>query len=55
MKYPSVIHGFFTIDVIDEAVACMRHSMCMSDPLEVVFANYNDLKIQGYEEVVGAL
>ena len=29
--------------------------MCMSEPLESVIVNYDELEIQGYEEVVDAL
>ncbi|KAK4729604.1 hypothetical protein R3W88_022592 [Solanum pinnatisectum] len=33
----------------------LNHLMCMSEPLEVVLANYDESEIQGYEEVVAAL
>ncbi|KAK4718125.1 hypothetical protein R3W88_016463 [Solanum pinnatisectum] len=55
MKHPSDIHVVSTIDVIDEAVASVSHLMCLSEPLEAVFANYDEFEIQGYEEVVVAL
>ncbi|KAK4737182.1 hypothetical protein R3W88_000879 [Solanum pinnatisectum] len=54
MKYPSDIHVVSTIDVIDEAVASVSHLMCMSEPLEAVLANYDESKVQGYDEVVVA-
>ncbi|XP_049342938.1 uncharacterized protein LOC125807269 [Solanum verrucosum] len=55
MKHPSDIHVVTTIDVIIEAVATVSHIMCMSEPLEVVLANYDKTKVQGYDEVVVAL
>ncbi|XP_049397390.1 uncharacterized protein LOC125861568 [Solanum stenotomum] len=51
MKHPSDIHVVSTIDVIDEAGASVSHLMCMSEPLKVVHANYNEFETQGYEEV----
>ncbi|XP_049352117.1 uncharacterized protein LOC125816514 [Solanum verrucosum] len=51
MKHPSDIHVVSTVDVIDEAVASVSHLMCMSEPLDVVLANYDEYKIQGYEEL----
>ncbi|KAK4708990.1 hypothetical protein R3W88_029915 [Solanum pinnatisectum] len=55
MKHPSDIHVVSTVDIIDEAVASVSHLMCMSELLEAVLANYDEFKIQGYEEVVAAL
>ncbi|KAK4731555.1 hypothetical protein R3W88_024543 [Solanum pinnatisectum] len=55
MKHPSDIHEVSTIDVIDEAVASVSHLICMSEPLEVVLANYDEFEVQGYEEVVASL
>lgn len=55
IKHPSDSHVVSTVNVIYEAVACVSHFMCMSEPLEVVFANYDEFEIQGYEEVVAAL
>ncbi|XP_049357117.1 uncharacterized protein LOC125821793 [Solanum verrucosum] len=51
MKHPSDIHMVSTVDISDEAVTSVSHLTCMSEPLEVVFANYDEFKIQGYEEV----
>ncbi|KAK4729866.1 hypothetical protein R3W88_022854 [Solanum pinnatisectum] len=45
MKHPSDIHMVSTVDVIDEAVASVSHLLCMSEPLEAVFANYDEFKI----------
>ncbi|XP_015164262.1 uncharacterized protein [Solanum tuberosum] len=47
MKHPSDIHVVSVVDVIDEVVASVSHLMCMSEPVEVVLANYNKFKIQG--------
>ncbi|KAK4729713.1 hypothetical protein R3W88_022701 [Solanum pinnatisectum] len=55
MKHPSDIHVVSTVDVIDEAVASVSQLMSMSEPLEAVLPNYDEFKIQGYEEVVAAL
>jgi len=55
MKHRSDIHVVSTVDVIDKAVASVSHLMCMSKPHEVVLANYVEIEIQGYEEVVAAL
>ncbi|XP_049345416.1 uncharacterized protein LOC125809927 [Solanum verrucosum] len=55
MKQPSDIYMVSTIDVVDEAVASVSHLMCMSEPLEVLLANYNEFEIQGYEDVIAAL
>ncbi|KAK4713523.1 hypothetical protein R3W88_019430 [Solanum pinnatisectum] len=55
MKHPSDIHVVSTIDVIDKAVASVSHLICMSKPLKVVIANYDESKIQGYDEVVVSL
>ncbi|XP_049388867.1 uncharacterized protein LOC125853241 [Solanum stenotomum] len=55
MKHLSDIHVVSTVEVIDDAVASVNQLMCMSDPLEIVLANYDDIKIKGYEEVVAAL
>ncbi|XP_049364332.1 uncharacterized protein LOC125829107 [Solanum verrucosum] len=55
MKHPSDIHFVSTVDVIDEAVASVSHLICMSKPLEVVIANYDEFEIQGYEEEVATL
>ncbi|XP_049397314.1 uncharacterized protein LOC125861468 [Solanum stenotomum] len=55
MKHPSDIHVVSTVDVIDEAVVSVSHLMCMSEPLDVVLANYDEFEIQGNEEVVAAL
>jgi len=55
MKHPSDIHVVSIIDVIDEAVSSVNHFMCMSEPLEAVLANYDEFKVQGYEEVVASL
>ncbi|XP_049372686.1 uncharacterized protein LOC125837639 [Solanum verrucosum] len=55
MKHPSHSHVISTVDVIDEVVASVSHLMCMSEPLEVVLANYDEFKIQDYEELVAAL
>ncbi|XP_049394678.1 uncharacterized protein LOC125858965 [Solanum stenotomum] len=50
MKHPSDIHMVSIVDVIDEVVASVNHLMCMSEPLEVMLANCDEFKIQGYEE-----
>jgi len=42
-------------DIIDEAMASVSHLMCMSEPLEAVLANYDETKVQGYDEVVVTL
>lgn len=55
MKHPSNIHVVFTVDVIDEVVASVSHLTYMSEPLKVVLANYDEYKIEGYEEVVDTL
>ncbi|XP_049373329.1 uncharacterized protein LOC125838305 [Solanum verrucosum] len=55
MKQPSNIHVVSTEDVIDEAVASVSHLMCKNEPLDSVLANYEESKVQGYEEVVAAL
>ncbi|XP_015167994.1 uncharacterized protein [Solanum tuberosum] len=55
MKQPSNIHVVSTEDVIDEAVASVSHLMHKNEPLESVFANYDESEVQGYEEVVYAL
>ncbi|XP_049358615.1 uncharacterized protein LOC125823261 [Solanum verrucosum] len=55
MKQPSNIHMVSTEDVIDKAMASMSHLMRKNDPIEFVLANYDDSKVQGYEEVVAAL
>ncbi|KAK4726938.1 hypothetical protein R3W88_031855 [Solanum pinnatisectum] len=55
MKQPSNIHVVSIEDVIDEAVASVSHLMCKNEPLESVLANYDESKVQGYEEVVAAL
>ncbi|XP_015163800.1 uncharacterized protein [Solanum tuberosum] len=55
MKHPSDIHVVSTIDKTDEAVASVSHLMCMSEPLEVMIANYDQFEIQGYDEVVATL
>ncbi|XP_049406180.1 uncharacterized protein LOC125869787 [Solanum stenotomum] len=55
MKHPSDIHVVSTVDVIDKAVTSVSHLMCMSEPLEVVLANYDEFEIHGKEEVVAAL
>lgn len=52
MKHRSDIHVASTFDVIDETLSSMRHLIYMSEPLEVMLANYDESKIQGYEEVV---
>ncbi|XP_015170838.1 uncharacterized protein [Solanum tuberosum] len=55
MKHPSDINVVSTDDVIDKAVASVRHLICMNEPLEAVLANYDESEVQGYEEVVAAL
>lgn len=40
-KHLSDIHMVSTVDFIDEATARLNHLMYMSEPLEVVLANYN--------------
>ncbi|KAK4731363.1 hypothetical protein R3W88_024351 [Solanum pinnatisectum] len=55
MKYPSDIHVVSTDDAIDEMVASVSHLMCISEPIEVVLANYDETEVQGYDEVVAAL
>lgn len=55
MKHPSDIYVVLTVDVIYEAADSVSHLVCMSAPLEVVLAKYDELNIQGYEEVVAAL
>ncbi|XP_049381288.1 uncharacterized protein LOC125845808 [Solanum stenotomum] len=55
MKQPSNIHVVSTEDVIDEAVASVSHLMHKNEPLEYVLANYDESKVQGYEEVVPTL
>ncbi|KAH0633404.1 hypothetical protein KY284_036190 [Solanum tuberosum] len=55
MKQPSDIHVVFVIDVIDEAVSTVSEVIRMSEPLEAVLSNYDEIKIQGYDEVLAAL
>ncbi|KAK4729731.1 hypothetical protein R3W88_022719 [Solanum pinnatisectum] len=55
IKHPSDIHVVSMIDVIDEVVASVSQLMCISEPLEVVLANYDETEVQGYDEVVAAL
>ncbi|XP_049406134.1 uncharacterized protein LOC125869734 [Solanum stenotomum] len=55
MKHPSDIHVVSIDDVIDKTVASVSHLMFMSEPLEVVLANYDLIEVQGYNEVVAAL
>ncbi|KAK4724366.1 hypothetical protein R3W88_027145 [Solanum pinnatisectum] len=55
MKQPSNIHVVSTEDVIDEVVASVGHLMRRNEPLESVLANYDESKVQGYEEMVAAL
>lgn len=55
MKYLSDIHLISSVDVIDKAVANVSHFTCTSDPLEVVFSNYDEFEIQDYDEVVASL
>ena len=55
MKHPSDIHMISTVDIIDEAVASVSHLLCISEPLEVVLANYDETEVQGYYEVVTAI
>ncbi|KAK4724035.1 hypothetical protein R3W88_026814 [Solanum pinnatisectum] len=55
MKHPSDIQVLSTDDIIYEVVASVSHLMCMNEPLEAVLTNYDESKIQGYEEVVALL
>ncbi|KAK4713951.1 hypothetical protein R3W88_019858 [Solanum pinnatisectum] len=55
MKQPSDIHVASTDNVIDEAVESVSHLMRKNEPLESVVANYDESKVQGYDEVVAAL
>ncbi|XP_015163499.1 uncharacterized protein [Solanum tuberosum] len=55
MKHPSYFHVVSTIGINDEVVASVSHLMFMSEPLETVLANYDESKVQGYDEVVAAL
>ncbi|XP_049381255.1 uncharacterized protein LOC125845765 [Solanum stenotomum] len=55
MKQPSDIHVVSIIYVIDEVVASVSEMMCMDEPLAVVFANYDEDEVQGYDEVVAIL
>ncbi|KAK4716341.1 hypothetical protein R3W88_014679 [Solanum pinnatisectum] len=55
MKHPSDTHVVSMIDVIDEVVASLNHLMYISEPLEVVLANYDEAKVRGYDEVVATL
>ena len=55
MKYLSDIHLISSVDVIDKAVANVSYFTCTSDPLEVVFSNYDEFEIQDYDEVVASL
>ncbi|XP_015159100.1 uncharacterized protein [Solanum tuberosum] len=45
MKHPTDIHVVSTIDVIDESVASLSHLICISEPLEVVLANYDEFEV----------
>ena len=55
MKHLIYIHVVSIDDVIDEAVATMRHLMCVNEKLKVVLVNCYKANIQGYEEVLAAL
>ncbi|XP_049360379.1 uncharacterized protein LOC125825077 [Solanum verrucosum] len=46
MKHPSDIYVVLMTDVIDEAMDSVSHLMCMSEPVEATFVNYDENKVQ---------
>ncbi|KAK4708624.1 hypothetical protein R3W88_029549 [Solanum pinnatisectum] len=55
MKQPSDIHVVSTIDVINDVLASVSEMMYMGEPLAVVISNYDEIEVQGYDEVVVVL
>ncbi|XP_049378082.1 uncharacterized protein LOC125842823 [Solanum stenotomum] len=55
VKQPSDVHVVSTIDVIDEAVMSVSEMICMSEPLETVLPNYEEIEVQRYDEVAASL